>query len=185
MSGRIPKVHELKLLPEHYAGVVTGEKRAEFRFNDRDFRAGDVLKLREWTPPPSSEVVASGVAVVHGYTGREVQRKVTHVLTHEAFTPVPEGWVVISMVEPEPPARETNVAPITAVVGTSGRVPPEGVLNGAVAAGLREVVVLGWLGESDRDGPGELYVAASAREDVSLYLMKRAEHHILTLAEES
>ena len=39
------KIHELKIAPEHFKAVQSGDKRAEFRFSDRDFACGDVLRL--------------------------------------------------------------------------------------------------------------------------------------------
>src|SRR3954470_11426726 len=40
--------HELKCWPEFYKALVSGEKTFELRKNDRGFRVGDVLWLREW-----------------------------------------------------------------------------------------------------------------------------------------
>ncbi|HGC5945109.1 TPA: DUF3850 domain-containing protein [Enterococcus faecalis] len=45
---RGPKVHELKILPVYFEAVVTRKKRFEIRKNDRDFRVGDILRLREY-----------------------------------------------------------------------------------------------------------------------------------------
>jgi len=42
--------HELKILPEFYARVCTGEKAFEIRKNDRDYQVGDILVLKEWRP---------------------------------------------------------------------------------------------------------------------------------------
>jgi len=66
-------VHELRCWPEFFAPLLSGEKTAELRYNDRDYQVGDILLLREWEP--KGEV----------YTGRECKRVVTHVL-HGAGT---------------------------------------------------------------------------------------------------
>ena len=42
------KTHELKIAPEHFKAVQSGDKRAEYRFGDRHFACGDVLRLNEW-----------------------------------------------------------------------------------------------------------------------------------------
>jgi hypothetical protein len=64
-------IHELKCWPEYFEPLVQGKKTAEIRKNDRDFKVGDRLLLREWDPNKHS----------HGwYTGRYTVRTITHVL---------------------------------------------------------------------------------------------------------
>lgn len=41
------KLHELKILPEYYTKVSTGEKRFEIRKDDRNFKVGDIIRLCE------------------------------------------------------------------------------------------------------------------------------------------
>ena len=41
-------IHELKTLPQYFDEVRNGWKRFEIRKNDRDFKVGDILILREW-----------------------------------------------------------------------------------------------------------------------------------------
>jgi hypothetical protein len=43
-------IHELKTWPEPFAAVLAGLKRHEVRKNDRNFKAGDSLLLREYDP---------------------------------------------------------------------------------------------------------------------------------------
>jgi ASC-1-like (ASCH) protein len=40
--------HKLKILPEYYEQVLSGEKKFELRKNDRDYKTGDMLRIREW-----------------------------------------------------------------------------------------------------------------------------------------
>ncbi|WP_430394827.1 DUF3850 domain-containing protein [Enterococcus faecalis] len=43
-----PTIHELKILPEYFEAVVSGNKRFEIRKNDRNYQKGDVLRLNEY-----------------------------------------------------------------------------------------------------------------------------------------
>jgi len=60
--------HELKVWPEYFQALLTGEKTFEIRKDDRGFVVGDVLFLREYSPGPDE------------YTGREIWRRVTYIL---------------------------------------------------------------------------------------------------------
>jgi hypothetical protein len=60
--------HELKSWPEFFVPVFEGKKNFELRKNDRHYRAGDTLRLREWEPNTAK------------YSGREVIKVVTYVL---------------------------------------------------------------------------------------------------------
>ncbi len=88
---RIPlaaTVHELKCWPEFFEPAWRGLKRAEFRRDDRGYRTGDRLRLREWRP------VVLGVGT-GSYTGRELLVLVTHCAS-DSRTGIPAGWVVLS-----------------------------------------------------------------------------------------
>lgn len=41
-------IHELKILPEYFEAVVSGDKRFEIRKNDRNYQKGDILRLNEY-----------------------------------------------------------------------------------------------------------------------------------------
>ncbi|EGO8028365.1 DUF3850 domain-containing protein [Enterococcus faecalis] len=43
-----PTIHELKILPEYFEAVVSGDKRFEIRKNDRNYQNGDILRLNEY-----------------------------------------------------------------------------------------------------------------------------------------
>ena len=91
-------IHELKTWPVYYEEIAAGRKNVELRLNDRDYRPGDILALREWEPPPKP---GSGLSPLWGdrYTGRLTLAKVKHVL--EGVGPMegilPEGWVALSL----------------------------------------------------------------------------------------
>lgn len=42
--------HELKVWPDQFVGLASGDKKHEFRKNDRDFTNGDLILLREFDP---------------------------------------------------------------------------------------------------------------------------------------
>lgn len=81
--------HDLKTWPVYFRLVKSGAKRFEVRRDDRDFRAGDTLRLREWDP-------AAGA-----YTGDVVRVRVTYVLGGGQFGVEP-GNVVMSIDAPSP-----------------------------------------------------------------------------------
>lgn len=58
------RIHDLKVWPAPFEDTVAGRKPYEVRKDDRDYRVGDVLLLREWDPMQE----APGEAI--GYTGR-------------------------------------------------------------------------------------------------------------------
>lgn len=69
MSARAKLRHELRIWADSFHAISLGLKRAEVRrCDDRDFRRGDELLLREYT---------AGVGV---YTGRAILVKVTHLV---------------------------------------------------------------------------------------------------------
>lgn len=101
-STQPERCHELKTWPEPFAAILSGEKRHEVRKNDRGFKVGDVLHLREWKARPQNFVCKSclvvmtsyddfeefqhagcGALVVEaeelGYTGRHARVRVTHL----------------------------------------------------------------------------------------------------------
>lgn len=68
-----PQVHDLKLQYPHFDDVESGVCTSQVRFNDRNFRVGDTLLLREWRRDWNL------------YTGRECYRIVTHALRLDAL----------------------------------------------------------------------------------------------------
>lgn len=65
------RIHELKIWPEYFEGVATGVKKFEYRLNDRYYRVGDILYLREY-------IKEAGI-----YSGREIKVLVTYILKVE------------------------------------------------------------------------------------------------------
>jgi hypothetical protein len=97
--------HELKTWPDPFQAVKSGAKPFEYRRNDRDFRVGDTLWLREWRPSwPAGE---------GAYTGDELRLKVTFVLAGGPFG-VPKGFAVLGI---EPPSLSAAQAEIERLRG--------------------------------------------------------------------
>lgn len=81
-------IHELKTWPEPYDEIVAGTKTFEYRRNDdRHFRQGDLLILKEWDP------------VAKEYTGREATARIGFVVCgYDAINyGIPEDYAVLSI----------------------------------------------------------------------------------------
>lgn len=92
------KVHELKTLQPYYSEVEKGLKNFELRFNDRDFRVGDVLVLRPWDP--RKEKFGSGILI----------REVSYVM--KDFKGLQDGYVILGLDTPKSlKAFEGNLCP--------------------------------------------------------------------------
>lgn len=63
--------HELKSWPRFFHSIVTGDRRHELRRNDRDYRVGDRLVLREFDE------------LLGAYTGRECMAVVTSITSRD------------------------------------------------------------------------------------------------------
>lgn len=74
-------VHELKLAPNYFEKVVSKEKSFEVRYNDRNFKVGDILKLMEY--------------VDGSYTSQSIFVKVTYILRE--FEGLQPNFVVLSI----------------------------------------------------------------------------------------
>lgn len=59
------KIHELKIKPVYFEAIKEGIKTFELRKDDRNFKVGDILLLREWE---------------HKYSGRKIKKKVIYIL---------------------------------------------------------------------------------------------------------
>lgn len=79
-----PRVHDLKVQTQFWADLWDFKTTAQLRQDDRQYRVGDVLLLREYNPE-------------FGYTGMNVKRRVTHILRHEDVPyGVRRGWCILS-----------------------------------------------------------------------------------------
>jgi hypothetical protein len=116
--------HILKTDPAVFQAVVDGAKTYEIRFNDRGFAVGDELLLRETTATGAE--IAGGAAL--GYTGREVVKHVSHVLTGYGLT---DGWAILSFAE--------RATPAAASAGAAGTIDTPSITK-AFQAAVKEFV---------------------------------------------
>jgi uncharacterized protein YqfB (UPF0267 family) len=75
------KIHELKIMIPYFNQVEVGIKTFEVRRNDRDFKTGDVLHLRECN--------------LDGYTCNELLASVIYILDNEDY--VKKGYVILGI----------------------------------------------------------------------------------------
>lgn len=74
--------HLLNCYPEYFEAIMDGIKTFECRYNDRDFKVGDELLLREYDPQK-------------GYTYRCIVRKITYILSD--FIGLKDGYVILGV----------------------------------------------------------------------------------------
>jgi hypothetical protein len=72
-KDRTEKVHSIKCWPKQFDAVFSGRKRYEVRKNDRDYRVGDILNLREWDPKTGQ------------YTGRSIAMRISYMTEGGTF----------------------------------------------------------------------------------------------------
>lgn len=76
--------HELKVWKQYFAMLFCGSKKFEVRKNDRNYKLGDELILREWDE------------IKEEYTGRMLHRRVNYILEGGQFG-IEKGYVVMSL----------------------------------------------------------------------------------------
>jgi hypothetical protein len=94
-STEQPKPHWLKTDGAMFNEVVLGHKTFDIRFDDRGYREGDLLVLRETRS--TGEEMRAGAPL--DYTGRDCARIVTHILRGPIYG-LKEGWVIMSIASP-------------------------------------------------------------------------------------
>ncbi len=75
------KVHNLKIKPQYFKDVVSGDKTFEVRKNDRDFEVGDVIFLGEYENGR--------------YTGITAYAKITYILDDPEYCK--EGYAILGI----------------------------------------------------------------------------------------
>lgn len=77
--------HELKIWPEYFDDVQSGEKGFDVRKDDRPFEVGNILLLREFNPNTEE------------YTGREMAKRIRYILRESEFAGVAPGFCILGL----------------------------------------------------------------------------------------
>ena len=88
-------IHELKILPRWFNDVQAGVKNFEIRKNDRDFKVGDVLCLKEWYRGR--------------FTGRHVMRKIEYIYKGDGTFGLSKEYAILGLERPEKTGNIINV----------------------------------------------------------------------------
>ncbi len=99
-AARAPMDHDLKCWPDPFAEVKAGNKKFEWRYNDRDYAEGDRVTLYEYDPDIYDQVISGGEteerATAAAYTGEKLGPfEIGFVLT-DGFE-MPPGYCVFSL----------------------------------------------------------------------------------------
>lgn len=96
--------HELKTWPDYFEKILSGEKNFEVRKNDRGFKTGDTLVLKEWVLKGFE-----GNTKLGNYTGREIVKTAGYILSDPSSNFGLMGdTVVISLIDPAPLTRNQS-----------------------------------------------------------------------------
>lgn len=85
---------DLKIWPVFFDPITSGVKTFEVRHDDRGFRVGDRLHLREWDMNKASRAGDEDV----GYTGRDCHVRVTYILPKRLFPGIDPDYVAMAIV---------------------------------------------------------------------------------------
>ena len=83
----ISNIHKLKILPEYFEAIASRKKTFELRTDDRDYKVGDLLCLREWDG--------------ERYTGRELSAiEIKYILRDCPEYGLADGYCILGFNEP-------------------------------------------------------------------------------------
>lgn len=84
-ENNMVKVHELKIVPEYFRAVKGGKKKFEIRKNDRNFKVGEYIDLREYSGDK-------------GYTGNRLCLKIVYIIESDWFPQgLKDGYCVLGI----------------------------------------------------------------------------------------
>jgi hypothetical protein len=90
--------HKLKILPEYFNAVKEGTKTFEIRKNDRGFKVGDTLLLKEWVDRKISKIDDIRIEASPYFTGQEITKEVTYFL-EGGQCGLEEGYCILGLKE--------------------------------------------------------------------------------------
>lgn len=79
-------IHELKTIQPYFNAVYNGTKTFELRKNDRDYKVGDILNLREYDD------------IVREYRDRSISKRVNYILEGGQFG-LQKGFVILGLTD--------------------------------------------------------------------------------------
>ena len=86
--------HELKILPQYFKSVKEGAKTFEIRTNDRGFKVGDTLLLKEWYKGDTD--YKDDIYTPCHYTNNEITKEITYIYEGEEYG-LKKGWCVLGL----------------------------------------------------------------------------------------
>lgn len=82
--NRVMQIHELKISPKYFEDVKSGKKRFEIRKDDRDYKVGDLITLREYENGQ--------------YTGREIKNiPIRYILLDATEYGLMDGYCILGL----------------------------------------------------------------------------------------
>lgn len=88
--------HELKLWPEYFEQVRNGRMRFQLRRNDRDFKVGDHLLLKEWDPAGGTKQ-PDQCLMTGAYTDRGILVRVDYIMDDAHRFGLDPDYVIMSI----------------------------------------------------------------------------------------
>lgn len=79
------KIHELKTIPPYYQAVEEGLKNWDLRKDDRDFKVGEFVRLKEYDP------------VKKVYSGHYLIFRISYILRNAPKFGLKEGYCILTL----------------------------------------------------------------------------------------
>jgi hypothetical protein len=84
MGKKMIPHHVIKIKKEHLKSVINGSKKAELRYDDRNYQVGQIVLMKEWMPTKKR------------FTGKGTHVRITHIIQCGHFIESAYPWVVFS-----------------------------------------------------------------------------------------